>query len=691
MALAAESLVTLTGSQVVEALRGNFSYNRKILPSDLLEHLMPLEKIRILSVMIIAASIAAILSGGLSFGFFILQILATVPLWGDLDLDGIRDNRFWKMYGPFTLALFIGAVSLGISMKTSIFFLVFFCIIYEYYGEKRRSAPMRLLSLLSFLIVLYHARIENGLSLFFGILIYLFAIVFCLTSFHIGKLYDFNFSIIARKKLAPIIMHSILVFPLGLAIFWVMPRSPTQSLSAISTLGGDRLSGFSDRVTLNDIGSLKKSRKHVLDLKPLDGFLHSQYLKGKTLDQYNNGIWSYTLYVVSHPNPDENNVFTFEGQPDTREYRYRIDLEAIQGNTVFFADNLKTLRGNLSPLKMEGDLDQLSVLRVLPLAMSYVYTASSGPIPQKRRQGVRKYLQMPRNHEYFNEISQELLKDLPPDAPTEEKVRLLMRHLGTFTYTLDINNQGSDDPLKYFMLDQKQGHCELFASSMVMLLRSQGIPARLITGFLMPEIHPSGDFYYVTESDAHAWVEYLDDGFWHTIDPTPPGDAVDAAFFENQIAYLRRFWRNMVLSWDYDSQREFLDKAMLSIRTALNHVKDNKIFYTLLLALFCVPYYFTRFKPRFINETSRLKRSYQHLDRFLQKQFRERGTREGIFEYVNAIGLEKDLEQPLLTYLKDYHQGRFGRSDLSREQSLELTGRARDLLGQLKSRYRSRS
>src|SRR5262249_46584436 len=63
--------------------------------------------------------------------------------------------------------------------------------------------------------------------------------------------------------------------------------------------------------------------------------------------------------------------------------------------------------------------------------------------------------------------------------------------------------------------------CEFFATSMALLLRYQGIPARVVNGFLEGEYNEIGDFYLVRQSDAHTWVEVYIDGAWYGYDPSP--------------------------------------------------------------------------------------------------------------------------------------------------------------------------
>jgi len=102
-------------------------------------------------------------------------------------------------------------------------------------------------------------------------------------------------------------------------------------------------------------------------------------------------------------------------------------------------------------------------------------------------------------------------------------VNLIAEHLRThYTYSLNFQRRGDRDPLLEFLLDQKTGHCEYFASAMTLLARAAGAPARLVTGFRVTEQNPLTHTWLVRERNAHAWSEVWLDGAWHTVDATAP-------------------------------------------------------------------------------------------------------------------------------------------------------------------------
>ena len=104
----------------------------------------------------------------------------------------------------------------------------------------------------------------------------------------------------------------------------------------------------------------------------------------------------------------------------------------------------------------------------------------------------------------------------------EDRVAAIQHHLLTnYKYSLEYT-RGPGDPLRNFLQENPQGHCEYFASAMVMLTRRAGIPARVVAGYRVAERNELGGYGIIRERNAHAWVEvYFAGKGWVTYDPTP--------------------------------------------------------------------------------------------------------------------------------------------------------------------------
>lgn len=154
-------------------------------------------------------------------------------------------------------------------------------------------------------------------------------------------------------------------------------------------------------------------------------------------------------------------------------------------------------------------------------------------------------------------------------------------HAPPFAYSLEPQSRDpAIDPVEDFVKNNPRGHCEYFASALALMLRTQGIPARMVVGFKAGDYNQVGAFYEIQQLHAHAWVEaYLapdevppserPEGFppdttagWLTLDPTPAAD--DAEFSSrgwlNTIAdigdYLQHLWSSYIVGLTAERQRE---------------------------------------------------------------------------------------------------------------------------------------
>jgi transglutaminase-like putative cysteine protease len=113
-----------------------------------------------------------------------------------------------------------------------------------------------------------------------------------------------------------------------------------------------------------------------------------------------------------------------------------------------------------------------------------------------------------------------LLTDAQPTP--YRRIIAIQDYLRGFTYTLRAPSAPDGNQLLYFLTRSKAGYCVQFASSMALLLRELGIPARVAQGYVTGSFDPKADLYRVTTADAHTWVEVLFPGYgWIPFEPTP--------------------------------------------------------------------------------------------------------------------------------------------------------------------------
>ena len=111
-------------------------------------------------------------------------------------------------------------------------------------------------------------------------------------------------------------------------------------------------------------------------------------------------------------------------------------------------------------------------------------------------------------------------------APFREAVAL-QNYLRTFTYDENVRLRSSIDSIENFLVNVKRGYCEQFATSMAVMARSLGLPARVAIGFAGGNPGPGADSFTITSRNAHAWVEIFFPLYgWVQFEPTPRSESV---------------------------------------------------------------------------------------------------------------------------------------------------------------------
>ena len=154
-----------------------------------------------------------------------------------------------------------------------------------------------------------------------------------------------------------------------------------------------------------------------------------------------------------------------------------------------------------------------------------------------------------------------VVEGLTQDASTGyDKVVVLndwLQYRGGFVYSRDIPRLPENNPVDAFILREKSGHCELYASALALMVRSIGIPARVVSGYRGGLWNESDQSYTVTRDMAHLWVElYFHEVGWIPFDPSPPQEgpalfSIDslARSYSRFVLKARLLWQSNVVSY----------------------------------------------------------------------------------------------------------------------------------------------
>jgi transglutaminase-like putative cysteine protease len=389
----------------------------------------------------------------------------------------------------------------------------------------------------------------------------------------------------------------VLVMPAGLlgaaAIFFTFPRVQSFSLS-LGNFSGRNQSGYSGVVDLDESGEIEESKALAFMVVGEDrGWLQANastlLFRGNSLDSFDGRHWS-------------NNVFDFkrlDAVADRRVslkqagflQRLTIYAEPSLTNAVFYPGSLFSLTGDdkgeggflissagsvmrdnyeyerrsyaltVAPAVEAKDLPETAIDALkIDLQSSLTEAPSIAGLGPKT---AALYLAVPdavARAPYFAAWARAVGVDPAADGIAAALGKISGVFAASFKASLK-NDFDTDDNLREFLAVKRTGHCEYFATATTLLLRSLGLPARVVVGYHGGTYNQYADVLEVREENGHAWVEvFVPRVGWLPFDPTP---AAPDLLAENFTATLRLwsnamgyYFRQYVVDYDYQTQRE---------------------------------------------------------------------------------------------------------------------------------------
>ncbi len=534
-------------------------------------------------------------------------------------------SRVWQMvWSASTLAglavTLLAVASMG-SLLLPIHVFVIYLVVVKLYNRRRADDYFHLY--LTSLMALVGAAATNfGPSFIACLVVHLVASFWTLSLYQLRK--DLETAQLVRHKTPgrsrPLALDRVLAskrvittrFLMGAAaaamgamafaglFFLLFPR-----IGAAGFKPNTRSQGFARKVSLGGIGLVRDDPRLVmrvrLDPRPPAPVVSAIHWRAATLDRYMAGRWSRSRLPTAETStdrslwscsPDRSALDQLKKQgrllhqrilvlPETDgllpsafpNLSVRVIRPSGTWNLGLTADGSGTIQSPWPgrPVVYEA-LSVLGCQGPSPAAPLSALPCNEPPVLTRRLR--HAYLALPRSiGPQLLELSQRIAG---PDMPPEERIRSALAYLSQrngFSYTRHLPNVPTGrDPVLYFLLEGKKGHCEYFASALTLLLRAMGLPARLAVGFLGGRWNPYGRFLAVRRGDAHAWTEvWIAKRGWLLLDATPPEGRrpkiraglwarVGLYFDAIRIAYLR---------WvvDYDTMTQF--HAIKTLRRAL--------------------------------------------------------------------------------------------------------------------------
>jgi len=286
-----------------------------------------------------------------------------------------------------------------------------------------------------------------------------------------------------------------------------------------SSMGLGRAAGSGDKVLFSVFAPEKSVPRLYWKVRAYNSYLNGswQILNSKNVS-FDPGEGDF-IETGIEPGPIEEFTFIWQTNQSIILATPTFPIWASrQGSVQFFEgpeEEIDLLSWNVSPILRAGDRYQVRALQTSPTQKELRNSGSDYPAWITER-----YLQVPeKNAAQFYDLAVKITEGMPTNFDKAEAITTYLRQ--NISYNEKVPAPPADtDPLNWFLFTLKSGFCNYYASAEVILLRSLGIPARMIVGFSEGKLEDE-DIYNIRGLDAHAWPEAYFPGIgWVQFEPT---------------------------------------------------------------------------------------------------------------------------------------------------------------------------
>ena len=689
--------------------------------------------------MIAVAMLALVLAGGLSYGLALLFFVVMIASWFLEETKWQLPERIGLGIVLLSIPLFyldwqyqraIGEPIERLGVNALAHLIVFLSAVKLLQVKKDRDWVF--LYLISFFEVLLAAGLSFSPVFLVTLSLYLLAALSAVTAFEIQKsrrvlpavdtrlLVPPDSSLFRKNSVRrsegtrlPFVAFLLLclIFVLALPLFLIAPRS---GAAAITRSGGGpaKFIGFSENVSLGEIGELKQDdavvmRVRIDENQPAVGLRW----RGVALDEFTGRGWRKSLEARR----STRNVLSERGffQLGTTSAIHRLTtqtffVEPLESAVLFAAHRSIAIQGDLPFVRMDGDGSlQSSRHEFERIIYKAISDRNEPPADQLRRDmdrypaGFERYQQLPSTLDLrISSLANAILINARARNRYDAAKAIEAELQTKFGYSLQMKATGAD-PLADFLFNVKAGHCEYFSTAMAVMLRTRGVAARVVNGFLPGEYNDTAGAYTVRQSDAHSWVEvyFPESGAWVTFDPTPAAGRTEptrtglAASLHKFAEALELIWFQYVVGYDQQEQRtlattlyhqlfnfgRFVSSVLSLVRNAVpNNALSITVAAILLILLLTSLLLLLRMKRFGFRRAFQLTPAlnvpdesavvfYERLTTILAEKGWRRETDLTPLEFARHVGLREAM---IVTDV--YNRVRFGKQRLSNAESRDL-------------------
>lgn len=345
---------------------------------------------------------------------------------------------------------------------------------------------------------------------------------------------------------------TIIILPVVALLFILMPRGAGGLLGSRNRQKA--MSGFDDKVSIGTFEEVISSADVVMRITLPDRQIAEPYWRGKVFETYEKNSWK-NRWTHGFPFRNRKGEVQFVLKMPKNGIVQNVLLKPPKSGTVFGISEIARISCD-SRWVVKYPNGEVAVSRRRKKRLNY-QVISTGERPKVWEKTLDLYLQFPEGMARTAKLAETITSGTVDAMGKCRAITSWLRKNCSYSLKVPLA-ESVGNPIEDFLFHTKKGYCEYYATAMVLMLRSVGVPARIVAGYRGGDFNPYGGYYVVRQANAHTWVEAAIGGRWARFDPTPSTASGSRSIFSNYLDILGFAWDRYVVGYSGEDRQALI-------------------------------------------------------------------------------------------------------------------------------------